>query len=167
MQPTFPAICRRVERLASPDLLNPFRWSAVMDFGPGYRLAEIDTQGETVTMGETTYPKPGRSAAVLAAEGSKLGRVYMDWSPMPFVEVTETDSELAASGGDFFRGSEQGGELSRSSVPGRPIGGIRAKAVGGNGGTGRRKPGGTRDDRWSRGAVDLAPRQLAQKPAQY
>jgi inner membrane protein len=37
--------------LASPDLLSPFRWSAVMDFGPVYRLAEIDTQGETVTMG--------------------------------------------------------------------------------------------------------------------
>ena len=29
--------------LASPDLLSPFRWSAVMDFGPVYRLAEIDT----------------------------------------------------------------------------------------------------------------------------
>jgi len=82
--------------LASPDLLSPFRWSAVMDFGPVYRLAEIDTQGETVTMGETAYPKPGRSAAVLAAEGSKLGRVYMDWSPMPFVEVTTSDSELAS-----------------------------------------------------------------------
>ena len=32
--------------LASPDLLNPFRWSAVMDFGPVYRLAEIDTLAE-------------------------------------------------------------------------------------------------------------------------
>jgi inner membrane protein len=87
--------------LASPDLLNPFRWSAVTDFGPVYRLAEIDTQGETVTMGETTYPKPGGSAAVLAAEGSKLGRVYMDWSPMPFLEVTKSDSELASGGGDL------------------------------------------------------------------
>jgi inner membrane protein len=86
--------------LASPDLLNPFRWSAVMDFGPVYRLAEIDTQGGTVTMGETTYPRPGRSAAVLAAEQSKLGRVYMDWSPMPFVEVTKPDSELVSEGGE-------------------------------------------------------------------
>jgi inner membrane protein len=88
---------RRV--LASPDLLNPFRWSVVMDFGQGYRLAEIDTQGETVTMGETMYPKPERSAEVLAAEGSKLGRVYMDWSPMPFVEVTKSDSALVAGDG--------------------------------------------------------------------
>jgi inner membrane protein len=84
--------------LASPDLLSPFRWSAVMDFGPVDQLAEIDTQGRTVTMGETTYPKPGRSAAVLAAEGSKLGRVYMDWSPMPFVQVTKADRELASEG---------------------------------------------------------------------
>jgi inner membrane protein len=84
--------------LASPDLLNPFRWSAVMDFGPVYRLAEIDTYGGTLTTGETTYPKPGRTPAVLAAQRSKLGRVYMDWSPMPFVEETKADSELAAGG---------------------------------------------------------------------
>jgi inner membrane protein len=87
--------------LASPDLLSPFRWSAVMDFGPVYGLAEIDTNGGTVTTGETTYPKPGQSTAVLAAERSKLGRVYMDWSPMPFVEVTKADSELAADGGEL------------------------------------------------------------------
>jgi inner membrane protein len=85
--------------LASPDVLNPFRWSAVMDFGPVYRLAEIDTSGGTLTMGETTCPKPGQSAAVLAAERSKLGRAYMDWSPMPFVEVTKADSDLASGSG--------------------------------------------------------------------
>ncbi len=85
--------------LASPDLLSPFRWSAVMDFGTVYRLAEIDSNGRTVTTGETTYPKPGSSAAVLTAERSKLGRAYMDWSPMPFVEVTKADSDLAADGG--------------------------------------------------------------------
>jgi inner membrane protein len=85
--------------LASPDLLSPFRWSAVMDFGPVYRLAEIDTYGGTLTSGETTYPKPGRSAVVLAAERSRLGRVYMDWSPMPFLEVTKADNELSFDGG--------------------------------------------------------------------
>jgi inner membrane protein len=84
--------------LANPDLLSPFRWSAVMDFGPVYRLAEIDTYGGTLTTGETTYPKPDRSPAVLAAERSKLGRAYMDWSPMPFVEVTKADSDLATNG---------------------------------------------------------------------
>ena len=80
--------------LASPDLLNPFRWSAAMDFGPVYQLAEIDTRGGTVSLGETIYAKPARSAEVLAAERSKLGRVYMDWSPMPIVETLEPDTEL-------------------------------------------------------------------------
>ena len=75
--------------LASPDLLSPFRWSAVMDFGPVYKLAEIDTYGRTLTTGEEMYPKLGSSPAVLTAERSKLGRAYMDWSPMPFVEVTK------------------------------------------------------------------------------
>jgi inner membrane protein len=88
--------------LASPDLLNPFRWSAVMDFGPVYRLAEVDTLGRTLTMSETSYPKPGASAAELAADRSKLGRVYLDWSPMPFVEVTK------AGGGDFAGAASTG-----------------------------------------------------------
>jgi inner membrane protein len=81
--------------LASPDPLNPFRWSAAMDFGPVYQLAEIDTRNGMVSLGETTYAKPERSAEVLAAEGSKLGRAYMDWSPMPILETTDPDTELA------------------------------------------------------------------------
>jgi len=87
--------------LASPDLLSPFRWSAVMDFGPVYKLAEIDTYGRTLMSGEEMYPKTGSSAAVLAAERSKLGRAYMDWSSMPFVEVTKADSAVAADGGEL------------------------------------------------------------------
>lgn len=84
--------------LAGPDLLSPFHWSTVTDFGPVYQLGEADTLSGELTMGETTYPKPGRSAAVLAAEGSKLGRAYMDWSPMPFVEVSR--AALTANPGE-------------------------------------------------------------------
>jgi inner membrane protein len=83
--------------LASPDPLSPFHWSVVTDFGPLYQLSEIDTGNRSLTTDETTYPKPSRSAAVLEAEESKLGRVYMDWSPMPIVNVTEPDSELVAA----------------------------------------------------------------------
>lgn len=90
--------------LASPDPLNPFRWSAAMDFGPVYQLAEIDTRNGTVSLGETTYAKPARSAEVLAAEGSKLGRAYMDWSPMPILETTDPDTELT---GDSSAGPEK------------------------------------------------------------
>ncbi len=84
--------------LASPAMLDPFRWSAVLDFGPVYKLAEIDTLSGTVRMSETSYAKPGSSPAVRAAEASKLGRVYMDWSPMPFVQVTRPDEPSRGSG---------------------------------------------------------------------
>jgi inner membrane protein len=81
--------------LASPDLLNPFHWSAATDFGTLYQLSEIDTRTSAVIAGDTTYPKPDGSAAVLAAEESKLGRVYLDWSSMPILDVTKPDSQLA------------------------------------------------------------------------
>ena len=84
--------------LANPDPLSPFHWSEVTDFGPVYQLGEIDTRNGALTPGETTYPKPGRGAAVLAAEGSRLGRVYMDWSPMPIVEAMNGDFAGAGSG---------------------------------------------------------------------
>jgi inner membrane protein len=86
--------------LASPDPLSPFHWSAAMDFGPVYQMGEIDSRNRSIIMGDTTYPKPGRGAAVLAAEGSKLGRAYMDWSSMPVVEVSSprTNDATAISG---------------------------------------------------------------------
>ncbi len=90
--------------LASPDPLSPFRWAGVMDFGPMYQLAEIDTGGSgTLTMGDSTYAKPGRSKAVLTAEESKLGRVYLDWSPMPIVDVVRPDAVFVGEGGDVAK----------------------------------------------------------------
>jgi inner membrane protein len=94
---TVPTYLSAQRVLANPDPLSPFRWSVVTDFGPLYQLSEIDTRNRSLTTDETTYPKPGRSATVLAAEESKLGRVYMDWSPMPIVNVTKPDSELVAA----------------------------------------------------------------------
>jgi inner membrane protein len=71
--------------VASPDPLNPFHWSVATDFGPVYQLAEVDLRNGSVTPDETTYPKPARSPAVLAAQASPLGRAYIDWSSMPIV----------------------------------------------------------------------------------
>jgi inner membrane protein len=79
--------------LATPDPLSPFRWSTVTDFGPLYQLAEVDTRNGALTAGETTYPKPGRDADVLLAERSPLGKAFIDWSPMPIVDVFKPDSE--------------------------------------------------------------------------
>lgn len=93
--------------LASPDILSPFQWSVVTDFGPVYELSKIDTQTGTLIPGASTYPKTGDSPAVRTAEGSKLGRAYMDWSPMPIVEVVKSDSELVAGTGRGGDGVEE------------------------------------------------------------
>jgi inner membrane protein len=84
--PDVPPVNLQAQRvLASPDPLNPFHWSMATDFGPVYQLAEVDLRNGSVTPDETTYPKPTRSTAVLAAEASPLGRAYLDWSSMPIV----------------------------------------------------------------------------------
>ena len=57
----------------------------MIDFGSVYQLAEIDTRNQTVTAGQILQPKPARTPDILAAQASPLGRVYMDWSPMPFI----------------------------------------------------------------------------------
>ncbi len=91
---------------ASPAMVNPFRWSAVLDFGPVYKLAEIQTLNGTLRMSETSYPKPGSSPAVRAAEAGKLGRVYMDWSPMPFVQVIQPNAGFLAAGAGSAKRSD-------------------------------------------------------------
>ena len=79
-----------LQALASPDILNPFRWYTVADFGPFYQLAEADTRDRSLDNSGVDYAKPQRSPAVLAAFATPLGRAYLDWSPMPF--VTEVPS---------------------------------------------------------------------------
>jgi inner membrane protein len=83
--------------LATPDPLSPFHWATVTDFGPLNQLSKVDTRTAALTPGETTYPKPSRDAVVLAAERSPLGRAYIDWSPMPIVDVSKPESGLAAT----------------------------------------------------------------------
>jgi inner membrane protein len=87
--------------LASPDPINPFHWSTATDFGPLYQLAEVDTRYGALTPELPTYPQPRRDAEVLLAERTRLGRAYIDWSPMPIVDVSKPDSALASvAGGD-------------------------------------------------------------------
>jgi inner membrane protein len=79
--------------LASPDPLSIFRWYTVTDFGPVYQMERVDTREQTIEATEGTYNKPDRSAAIIAAEGSRLGRAYLDWSPMP---ILSADTSRAA-----------------------------------------------------------------------
>jgi len=87
--------------LASPDPITPFRWSAATDFGPVVQMSEIDTRNGAVVAGANTYAKPLQSAVLEAAEASPLGRAYLDWSPMPVLNVSRPlDGPAAAASGD-------------------------------------------------------------------
>jgi len=82
-----PVYLQAQRALASPDPLSPFHWYAVTDFGPLYQLAEADTKLGTLVPSQAIHPKLDSSPQLLAAEGSPLGRVYLDWSPMPFITI--------------------------------------------------------------------------------
>ncbi|HXS11566.1 MAG TPA: metal-dependent hydrolase [Acidobacteriaceae bacterium] len=86
-QQTLPTYLSAQRALANPDPLSIFRWYTVTDFGPVYQLERVDTREQTIEATEGTYNKPQRSPAVIAAEASSLGRVYLDWSPMPILSV--------------------------------------------------------------------------------
>ena len=76
--------------LANPDPFNMFRWYTAADFGPAYRLGTADTRSETLLDGRVLN-KPSPSPALLAAEASDLGRVYLDWSSMPLLGASTAD----------------------------------------------------------------------------
>jgi len=82
-----PVYLQAQRALASPDPINPFRWFTVTDFGPLYQLGEVNTRQGSSVPGQRTQPKLNPTPALLAAEASPLGRVYLDWSPMPFLTV--------------------------------------------------------------------------------
>jgi inner membrane protein len=90
---TAPVYLSAQRALASPDPISPFRWSGVVDYGPVYQLTELNTRTSTLTPADNFVSKPDRSAALLAAEASPLGRAYIDWSPMPFVRAAQPDGK--------------------------------------------------------------------------
>ena len=73
--------------LASPDPLSVFRWYTATDFGPAYRLGVADSYRQTLLPGAILV-KPLPNDALLAAKRSHLGRVYLDWSPMPLLSAS-------------------------------------------------------------------------------
>jgi inner membrane protein len=76
--------------LASPDPLSPFRWSTVTDFGPVYQQAEVNSRLNALQPSDVLTSKPVWDTAERRAAASPLGRAYLDWSPMPFLEEMPT-----------------------------------------------------------------------------
>lgn len=73
---------------AEPYPVNPFHWHAVVETPNFYQFLDVDTRTDTVTtdaQADVLY-KPPVTPAVKAAKQSWMGRVYLDWSQLPFVE---------------------------------------------------------------------------------
>jgi inner membrane protein len=79
--------------LASPDPLSPFAWSVATDYGPVYQLAEANLRAGTLEAQDGFFWKPGAGPTIRAAEASPFGRVYLDWSAMPVIEVSDPDPQ--------------------------------------------------------------------------
>lgn len=80
-----------------PYPVNPFAWHGIVDTGDKYQTAHVDTLRDHVRTDANTgiYFKQPATPPIAAAEASRLGRVYMDWSSWPLVtseqpEVDET-----------------------------------------------------------------------------
>lgn len=78
---------------AYPKMVNPFRWSGVVETPAFFALAPVDSLGPDVDPEgqlEIRY-KPEETAVTLAAKRSYLGRVYLDWAQYPITETEPLD----------------------------------------------------------------------------
>jgi len=75
---------------ASPYPGDVFQWFGVVETADFYQTAILNTRTDDFSsrVPEDRYFKQPQSAAVRTAEGSYLGRVFLDWSQFPY--VTET-----------------------------------------------------------------------------
>ena len=66
--------------------LIAMHWSAVVETQNFYIVSPVNPSTGQLEPAETVViPKPGQTPAILAAERSRLGRVYLDWAGYPLV----------------------------------------------------------------------------------
>ena len=79
---------------AYPNWLNPFRWYGVVETRDFFATMAVDSSVPDVDpegrMG--IRRKPEETPVTLAAKGSELGRVYLDWAKYPVVETEQIES---------------------------------------------------------------------------
>jgi inner membrane protein len=79
--------------LVSPDPLSFWRWYSVTDYGPVYQLATLDLFTGLSEPSQFSVPKMQPTSEWLAAERSRVGQVYLDWSSMPLVRVDRDQAD--------------------------------------------------------------------------
>lgn len=76
-----------IQRVAvEPSMADPFHWTGLIETPNAYRIAQVDTLSNDITLSPAILYKPTVTPAVAAAKKSYLGRVYLDWSKWPIVE---------------------------------------------------------------------------------
>jgi inner membrane protein len=79
---------------AYPYWLNPFRWYGVVETQNFFATMQVDSLVPDVDPEGhmQVRQKPEETPVTLAAKGSTLGRIYLDWSKYPIVEAEPTES---------------------------------------------------------------------------
>jgi inner membrane protein len=83
---------------AEPYMVNPFRWFVVTETQGLFQTGVLDTRNHRVEMNPEVLFKPKVTPAVVSAQRSWLGRVYLDWSKFPV--VTDLGSAALLPPGD-------------------------------------------------------------------
>lgn len=78
----------------SPYMLNPFQWLGVVETETAFFTQPVDTWKGEVDPQRTVVVryKPEETPFTLAAKGSPLGKVYLDWARHPYTEVMIPDT---------------------------------------------------------------------------
>ena len=76
---------------AYPYWINPFQWFGVVETKDFFALVPVDSAaGEIDPQGRMRIRyKPPETPVTLAAKGSYLGQVYLDWAQYPLLEVEQ------------------------------------------------------------------------------
>ena len=78
-----------------PYPITPYQWHALAETPLSFQAGNANTRtGQFETDPQQVYAKPADTPAVLAAERSWLGRVYLNWSAFPLVVDAGTAAEM-------------------------------------------------------------------------
>ncbi len=87
---------------AYPYMINPFRWHGVVETADFFETVPVNSRAPQVNDEEgILFYKPPETAALTAAKGSYLGRVYLDWAVFPYVTQQKLDEATGAFLVDF------------------------------------------------------------------